>query len=432
MSYVARLSRQGRRLAAERATAGRRSPVLVAAFALVGLVAAGLILVEAFAAQWELRAPDQALSVNPRDALALAVAAQNRLDGQGGPAAVDAAEKLAMASLRAQSLNAPALRVLGQVAAARGDHARAVSLFQAAAHWTRRDTIANASLLDDSLRRGDVAGAVRQADMILRYAPDVSPAVFPALAQMAGDPRSQPALAHQLATRPAWRPSFLTFLAEKLTDPAVALDVMAKMADDGAPATDEEVTPLLTRMVEQHRFVDAYVAWQQFLPASATRMRANVRDGDFDGQPGAAPFGWKFENGPGTSAQVLQGPIAGSGGSALKVSYDGVSTATPARQLLVLGPGKYRLSARIYVSAQRLGAHLAWTVRCAEDDQSLAATPDAALEPGWNAVVADFQVPDGGCEGQWLSLTAIPGERTDDIEVWYDGVDVRRVPVPAS
>ncbi|MBS0409745.1 MAG: hypothetical protein JSR86_07505 [Proteobacteria bacterium] len=427
MSYVARLSERGRRLAAERASGGRGGLVVNAAIAVGGLVVAGLVLAGPIAARW--RDDGSARPGVLAASGALAAAAQDRLDGRAEPAGLDAAERLALASLRRSPLNAPALRVLGEVAKARGDPGRAQALFQAAARWSRRDTVTNASLLDEALRRGDVVEVMRRADIILRYAPEVSSAVFPPLAQMAADPRFQPALARQLATRPAWRPAFLTYLGQKAA-PGVAVEVMARMADDKAPPTDAEVTPLLSRMVDQQRYLDAFVAWQQFLPATAGRMRGNVRDGDFDGVAGAPPFGWDLRDSSGATAQIQQGPSAGSAGSALKVSYDGVSTAAPARQLLVLGQGAYRLTVRTYVSAPRTSTHLAWTVTCAEDARPLGATPDIPLEPGWNVVTADFQVPAGDCDGQWLTLQAVPGERTDDVELWFDGVDIRRLAPP--
>jgi len=423
MSYVARLSERGRRLAAERAGGARRGAAVTAALAAGAIAAAGLVVTGAASSLWRDDGSGRPAAIAASGALA--AAAQDRLDARTDPAGLDAAERLALASLKASPLNAPALRVLGEVAKARGDKIRASALFQAAARWSRRDTVTNAALLDDALRGGDIPEAVRRADIILRYAPEVSSAVFPPLSQMAADPRSQPALARQLATHPAWRLNFLTYLGQK-ADPVVALDVMNRLADDGAPATDAEVTPLLNRMVGQHRFLDAFVAWQQFLPATAGRMRGNVRDGDFDGAAGAPPFGWDLQDTAGASAQIQQGPSAGSAGSALKVSYDGVSLATPARQLLVLGQGGYRLTVRTYVSAPRPATRLAWTVTCAEDARPLAATPDIPLEPGWNVVTADFQVP-VGCEGQWLSLTGVPGERTDDVELWFDGVDIRRL-----
>ncbi|MGA0600129.1 hypothetical protein ACO2Q3_05430 [Caulobacter sp. KR2-114] len=424
MSYVARLSRQGRRLAAERAAGGRRSLPAAAAFGAIALCGAGLIVADAVAGFGERRDPPMALAAAGGDASALAQVAQARVDSRGGPESLAEAERLANASLRAQALNPAAFRVLGEVADARGDKARAVALFRAAARLTRRDTITGASLLADDLQRGDVVAAVRQADVILRYAPEVSNEVFPPLAQMARDAKGQPTLAQQLATRPAWRPGFLTFLAGG-EDPNVALDLMGRLADLGAPATDAEISPLLNRMVDHHQYLQAFLAWQQLSPGAATRLRGNVRDGDFDGQAGAPPFGWNLQNSSGASAEILQGPTAGAAGSALKVSYDGVSIATPARQLMILGPGVYHLAVKAYVSAPRAATHLGWTVRCAEDNRPLASTPDLALDPGWNTLGADFAVP-AGCEGQWLSLTAIPGEHSDDVEVWYDALEVRR------
>jgi hypothetical protein len=430
MSYVARLSQRGRRLAAERAGGGRRGLAVTAALAAGGIALSALVVSPLVTARW--RDDGAAAAPGPlASSGALAVAAQDRLDGGASPANLDAAERLALASLDGSPLNAPALRVLGEIAKARGDSGRAMALFQGAARWSRRDTVTNASLLDDALRRGDIPEAVRRADIILRYAPEVSSAVFPPLAQIAADPRFQPALARQLATRPAWRPSFLTYLGQK-ADPAVALDVMSGLSADGAPPTDAEVTPLLDRMVEQHRFLDAFVAWQQFLPATAGKMRGNVRDGDFGGVAGAPPFGWDLRSGAGAAAEIQQGPSAGSAGSALKVSYDGVSNATAARQLLVLGQGAYRLTIRTYVSAPRAATHLAWTLTCAEDARPLAATPDTPLEPGWNVVTADFQVPATSCEGQWLSLVGVPGERTDDVELWFDGIEIHRLAAPPT
>lgn len=424
MSYVARLSRQGRRLAAERASDGRRIAPAAAAFAAVGLLGAGLILADALIRSGERNAPAAAVAISRQDAAALADVAQARFDGHGGPEALAEAERLALASLHAQALNPAAYRVLGEVADARGDKVRAVALFRAAARLTRRDTVVDASLLADDLQRGDVTAAVRQADMILRYAPEVQGAVFPPLAQMARDPKGAPVLAQQLAAHPAWRANFLTFLG-KSEDPGVALDVMGRLADLRAPATDVEISPLLNRMVDQRQYLQAFIAWQQLSPGTAAKMHGNVRDGDFDGQAGAPPFGWALQTTSGASADILQGPTAGAASSALKVSYDGVSIAYPARQLMILGPGVYHLSVKAYVSAPRAATHLTWSVRCAEDNRPLASTPDVGLDPGWNTLSADFQTP-AGCQGQWLTLTAIPGERSDDVEVWYDGLEVRR------
>jgi hypothetical protein len=397
------------------------------ALVLVGSALAWSISAAALSAHWLAGDPSRALAVSD-DALALAGAAQDEVGGSSGEGrSLDAAERMAERSLARQPLNPAALRVMAEVAMSRGDQPRAMALFAAAERWSRRDVVTEAMLLDDALRRGDAAGAARRADVVLRFSPGSATGVFPALKGMVEHGPGQPAVVASLATRPPWRSSFLNYLSLTTTQPPVALDVLSRLADAGSPPSADEVTPLLNRLVADHRYLDAFIAWRQFLPPGSTLMTGNIRDPSFGIPSGTPPFSWALQSGPGAAAEILQGPTPASGREhALRVTYDGVSATEPARQLLVLSPGTYRLTVEAYVASPLPAARLTWNLTCAGGGPALGATADTALDPGWTTLSADLTVPASGCEGQWLALKATPGENTADIEVWYDALRVRR------
>jgi hypothetical protein len=361
-----------------------------------------------------------------RDARGLADAAQAALPDHPSPAQIAAARDLALASLRRAPLNAEAMRVLAVAALDAGDRPRSVALLQAGQRWSRRDAMTAVYLMDDALRRADGAQAVRQADIILRLLPETSTAAFPVLRAVAERPAMQRFVVSALVAKPAWRESFVTDMAQKTSDPALLLDVLSHLADLKSGPEPPEVEALLNRLVKDRRYIDAFMVWRQFIPVTSPLLRGNIRDPDFEGLAAAPPFAWALKSGPAAEAEILQGPPGSpSGGRALRVSYDGVSEAQPAQQLLVLAPGPYRLSVQTYVASPQPGTHLVWSVQCA-GGAVLTTTRDAPLYAGWNTLSADFATPDHDCDAQWLTLSAVPQERPADIEVWYGQVQVRR------
>jgi hypothetical protein len=101
--------------------------------------------------------------------------------------------------------------------------------------------------------------------------------------------------------------------------------------------------------------------------------------------------------------------------AALRIDYDGASTPQLPAQMLVLAPGRYRLSWR-----ERLAGdpRLAWQVRCiAPYSATLGSWPISAAV-SWRARSETFEAP-AGCRAQRLELTALPGERRSEVTAWF-------------
>jgi hypothetical protein len=100
-----------------------------------------------------------------------------------------------------------------------------------------------------------------------------------------------------------------------------------------------------------------------------------------------------------------------SPGRGLEISYYGRERAALASQLIVLGPGRYRLSFRAEGDATGQGSKLAWLVTCNTGaGAQLLEVPLQRVGAAPKAIAAAFTVPASGCPAQWLRLTGLPGE----------------------
>ena len=135
----------------------------------IGLAAAGVVLAwlvvsKSLVAFLAANAPQAALWLSPADPQALLNLAEAHLDPAAGatPAEVRA---WAEAALAGDPVDARALRILGQLAHAAGDGARAKAFMEAAAGRSVQDSWAAHWLLKDAYERKDYASALRYADV---------------------------------------------------------------------------------------------------------------------------------------------------------------------------------------------------------------------------------------------------------------------------
>ncbi len=390
---------------------------------LIALVLAALIVRDGLA-NWAFEnRPGRALDLAPNDPRALAGAADDALAALKSPADAPRVEDLARRALARGPTEVDALRDLGLVAAVRGDTARAHGLINPAANRSPLDEPSHAWRMNYRLLTDDASGALEDADDLLRHDPTRLAALMPALILAARSGTG--AVVARLSTNPPWRHEFLIRLA---TDPrgahleAAILEGLA--GSRMAPTEDETSAYLNQRVMKDHAYQSAYLAWLRFLPRSALAKTSLVYDGSFEGLPGARPFNWAFGSGIGGEARIRPAPLGAPGG-ALDVDYDGYSNPALATQLLVLPPGAYRLTGLAHTTEVAANT-MAWTVRCAEGPSLTPnPTPTPAAPGGWRAFDVTFTVPASGCEGQWLTLTPRPGGHERALEVWYRSLAIR-------
>lgn len=317
-----------------RATRAHWIAILAVAALLAGLAVRN-------AAQALLRPAGEVL-LWPGDGAALAVAAQRRVAVTGE---VDApARALLRAALVRAPLLAEPLALAARDAAARADTARAERLMLAARARDPRLLPVRMWLLDRYARTGRLDAALMEAGVVARIAPGTQPQLIDMMGVLATQPAGQAALTRALARQPAWRTAFFLTVSRGLSNPAILLAMQRAAPPPDGNAASAERRAVYEAMIATGDGARARADWARRLPGGAGAMGTIVYDGGFAGLPGEAPFNWSLTDARGGVARRV------AGGLALEAS--GARPVMLADQVVVLAPGRYRLSA----TARRTGA----------------------------------------------------------------------------
>lgn len=345
--------------------------------------------------------------------------AQSRVDAAtallmpgAAPGDVARARALAEAALVQEPANAAAARTLAMAALLQDREGDAARLFAIAERLSRRDLPTQLWLIEDRVRRNDVAGALLHYDRALRASPESHALLLPVLVDASAAPGIAPPLARLVARQPYWAKPFAIRLFRDGRSPgAVAAIALALDLDPGVAAD----VNLLRRAEARLAALNApALAWRVHSRMSGG-ARAAIRNGGFEDVPVQSPFDWSFSTPPPVAARA--GSVAGHSGLALLVAAESGHGGEAARQLLALEPGAYALG---FTSGRLSGderPRLLVRIRCAGTERDL-----LAAEAAGGASRQAFTVPEG-CTGQWLSIAVAP-ERGDfgRAEFWIDAL----------
>jgi hypothetical protein len=360
-------------------------------------------------------------------ALLHAAEAPERAEAQ----AVAVAEAAAEQALADSPLDSGALALLGLAAAARDEPERARALMQLAAARAPADLLAQGWLFHHGLMAEDLSGALAHADAMLRAQPAFLERLLPSLAAIAADSRGQAAMAELLAEEPPWRSRFLERLAAEIADPLAPFDLYASVLAGSQPPSRAELRPYLARLVSAGLYEQARLLWTQALPAERLAEVGYLANGGFEQQPTGFLFDWSLEPVVGARAEIATIP-EGDGGRGLRIQFhDRPVTFRHVRQLLMLMPGRYRLTGRAKAEGLRNPRGLHWTLSCADQSQTRLGASDRLIgTTRWHSFDVAFEVPASGCRAQWLRLelaARIAAERHAAGAGWYDDLAVARV-----
>jgi hypothetical protein len=333
---------------------------------------------------------------------------------------------VASAALAADPLDVSRLSALGLDLDRRGDpRGAALMTFAGTRGW--RDPKAQAWLLQRALREARWDDALRHADALLRIdgAGVYRPTLFRILDLAASDPGGRPALVARLAQAPQWRQSWLEQLGAataagwsgRAQTPGTALDaasagaVLLGVASGPTPPLPSEYRTFVATLVQHGDEAGALADWRLF--AHRPDTGAALRDPDFTVGSDGTDFTWSAAAGPGASSEVVQ--RVEDAPAALRIDYDGASMPELPAQMLVLPPGRYRLSWR-----ERLAGdpRLAWQVRCVAPTSAILGSWPVSVAASWRARSETFAEP-AGCRAQRLELTPLPGERRSEVTAWF-------------
>ncbi len=386
---------------------------------------------------WATSDPEAALKWRPNDPQALIAAAENAVAARD----FDAADALARRAIADCPLDGRGYRVIGVGKDFRGDTGAAGRLFAIALQRSPRDVVARNMLARYAGKAGDFAAALHQIDVLLRIRPDLAPNLLPKLVAASSNPELGGMIDRLLVERPPWRLAFLRQLATSSADADAIARVFAGRGGDDPlppPAIGTEADLLLRRQLADHDWGRAYFTWVSTLSTAERTRLGNLYDGDFDFQPSSRGFDWRIPD-QGAGFDVRTGSGEGlTEHSGLQVRFNGLPLDyRPVSQLLILGPGHYRLSGMGGASGiDTEQGGLAWTVSCAEGDgQALGSSGTFSGDMPVASFQMEFDVPPTGCAAQWLRLDfsggMLRGQPLHGVAV-FDGLKVDRVPAPAA
>ncbi|WP_333590713.1 tetratricopeptide repeat protein [Brevundimonas sp.] len=402
---------------AARRAAGRAPDALVFLVIVAGVWIAWQILRNALVLT---AAPDLALRLGPDAPTVLTRAAEAEL----AAGRIDTAQRLAQRALTRKPFNVAALRVAGLAAAKEGDLEAADRMLTLAGNWSLRDDPAHSWLVMHRLEQGQAASALAHADTLMRRRTDLRPRYFDLMISLAlrNDVQAQGALVALLRREPPWRIDFFIHALERPEGLPVAAAVAVALKDGPGRVTEEEKARLYGTLIAQGRIP----VLRDLIVRIEGAARPALSHGDFTDGTGAPPFGWSLPAGAGVLAEIAADPEGGQ--PALHAVVADMAGRTVAEQLVLLTPGRWRLSGRFRVEQGEPSGRLAWTLACATGDRVLGTAPLSAPAHGaWTGFSTVIDVGPDACGAQRLTLASRVQDRRSMVEIWVD--DVALTPV---
>ena len=325
--------------------------------------------------------------------------------GDPSPATMAEVKQLAIA----QPLSPVPFLVHGALAVRKGDYARAELLLLEARQRAPRSSAARYMLADLYLRTGRALPALGEIAVLNRFLPGAATQLAPALAAYATNPGGLQQLKAIIASYPELEPPLMTQLGSQPGTTPLILNLTSSPSPKRVPGDWQRLT--VNGMLAQGDYAAAYTVWSRF--AGVDEPPTTIFNPQFEDVPAPPPFNWEF-------APTKAG-IAEPKSNHLDVLYYGREDAGFATQVLLLAPGRYRLSMGLTAREGDPQA-LAWTVTCVTaSEHPLFELPLKGVQP-----TGEFVIPPN-CPAQRLQLIARASESAERADLSIGGLQLTRL-----
>lgn len=370
-----------------------------------------LIVVTAIADQSN---PDLALKIAPDNSLALSSKGDliwtTNPEKAGDPLIAD----LGRRALRAQSLNAPALRLLAVHFQMKGDTKKADELIVLATRVTRRDTLSQLWLAQQASERGDPKAVMYHYNIAMRTNGNVRSFLIPQIAKLLEDQNYQPAFAPYLSQGSLWLPEFLNFTIWNSDHyPALANVILASR---GMSANDIQYRSYETQIIGQLIAKQQYPLAQRFYlnlkGATPKAFKTIALDAETI-DPKFAPINWRLDTGSGVSANAIKR----NGRFEIVATASAANSGIVAQKMLFLDAGDYTLAQQANVHSLGKGASADWIIRCIYAGSSSIILQEQITKK-MNVKISsfNFQIPEG-CNYQSIELALNGGDNLEGVDL---------------
>lgn len=361
---------------------------------------------------------DAVLRIAPDNALAL-VSASTRATEALAPERLDEAAELARRAYVREPVSSGALRQLGLIAAAKGREDAARQLLQQSERLSQRDFLAQVLLIEDAVGREDVAAALHHYDVALRTSKRAASILFDPLTFATTDAAMIKPLAKLLVMQPPWGNFFLLHAASTSASPRNVANLMTLLLRSKYQVAPLAIQSLVGRLVQDKDYESAWLLFSALEPAA---RRDSLRDPRFQNASASGlPFDWSFDiSGSGTGMLVDDAQ-----GSRLAFAAPVGTGGVVARQLLLLRPGRYRLSTIVTGNNAGPGSSPVWRLRCIDEARDLATLSLPVVQNQEERVSREVNV--AGCSAQWLELALTATDDSEGIAGAVTSVNIERV-----
>lgn len=411
----------------------------VAAIA-VGVCLAVLVLRNSLPAYLAQTRPSAAIVLAPDNAtarlrlaeaaLAEAKASQTRSPGQDAENLIASAETSARSALKGLPLSAHAHRILGEIAALKGDRERADRLIAAAAGLSRHEYTAVILEAQRSWEGDDIGRALNASVALVRSRPDLAGPIMEAMGALSETPAGRPLVKQLLLEGQSWTDGFLTGMLPGLKNATTPLDLMLHLKSAGRKIPPDAVNTYVRWLLSHQLHGLAYTSWLQLLDREQLLKVGFVFNGDFSAPPTGAPFDWSIRRGTGVSVEITSLPDA-PGNRALKIEMSNTRALFgEVFQRLNLAPGDYVLTGNYrgeYVGRRGLQ----WRIQCIERSETQLVQTQMFIGQfkTWREFSLPVTIPSQNCPNQILRLVLdarYSAEQFGSGLIWFDDLRISR------
>ena len=318
--------------------------------------------------------PEVALRLSPSDSVALAKVVSLRIKEEQRYDADPDDTRAALRSLSATPLSRSSLRIVGMNAGLAGDSDRAAAAMGLSSRVSRRDTLAQAWLLERSLERNDFEAALQHYHAALSVRPELDQVLNPVLVTTVQYPEIRTAIRPYLVSNARWAPSFLNRASED-ADATTLFEMISPVARWlGSEPYYHSMGRIAYRLAADGKWDDAMelaeTTWgdfsaQEFAALPPSRITTDKRLGR---------LAWALTTGQGINARVNQD-------GTMDVSMDPLSRGTIAvREVAVAGGGQYSFIQRVKFFGSGEMARINWRAECVS-------SADEKSRPVWKQTV---------------------------------------------
>lgn len=361
---------------------------------------------------FQSKVPSIALQIDPNNPVALVRKARNNLaagtsDGDNASETLQAARQ----SIAANPLNADAFSLYGLITMANSDTKTVSRQMTMADRLSRRDSATQLFLIEEAVRRNDVAAALRHYDAALRVRSSLRASLFPVLASALRESAIRKRFLPYMSSSTPWLEPFLRYAIVEGEYPAsiaaLALEAGGFPDSESFARRTEELLRVLITKNEYGLALQIFEKIGDGDPAILTDGRFTAANTD----QRFAPFTWQIDTHGGIDPIFVTNA---SDALELEVRLDAGFTGNVLRKVFALPPGSYALAASTESEGNSAEGTVGWVMSCVSNSGSREILRESQDLLDQGSFETSFEVPEG-CPFQMLQLSARTSAGLGDI-----------------